>query len=287
MLDSLGSTLSRSTVNSFFTRHGKDPRSDELTMDETIQCLETELNRPDSEKRRVDEEDSAPDTSISATPILTASDNKGQGVALDNLDFSGPSHSFNNVGYVDENKLPPPPAYSTEPAEMKLTDAARGGGTAAGHQYSSSEDVEEDSSGSGSPTGAAAITTSTAPPTTKKGRFRRKKKATAESTAAAAITNVTEDPFERVINVKNCPLCHRPRLNSKAEMDIVTHLAICASQDWGRVDRIVVGNFVTASQAQRKWYTKIIGKISSGDYRLGAVSVIPGSSVPCILMSEV
>ncbi|KAG5223233.1 phosphatidylserine decarboxylase-domain-containing protein [Salix suchowensis] len=59
-------------------------------------------------------------------------------------------------------------------------------------------------------------------------------------------------------------------LNSKAEMDIVTHLAICASQDWGRVDRIAVGNFVTASQAQRKWYTKIIGKISSGDYRLGA-----------------
>jgi len=34
----------------------------------------------------------------------------------------------------------------------------------------------------------------------------------------------------------------------------------------------VVGNFVTASQAQRKWYTKIITKVSSGDYRLGANS---------------
>lgn len=65
-------------------------------------------------------------------------------------------------------------------------------------------------------------------------------------------------------------------------MDIVTHLAICASQDWGRVDRIAVGNFVTASQAQRKWYTKIIGKISSGDYRLGAVSANSGSLVLCI-----
>lgn len=135
MLDLLGSTLSLSTMKSFFTRHGKDLRSDELTMDETIQCLETELNRPDSEKRRVDEEDSAPDTSISASPILTASHNKGQGVALDNLDFSGPSHCFNNLGYVDETKLPPPPAYSTEPAEMKLKDAARGGGAAAGHQW--------------------------------------------------------------------------------------------------------------------------------------------------------
>ncbi len=60
-------------------------------------------------------------------------------------------------------------------------------------------------------------------------------------------------------------------MNSKAEVDIITHIAVCASQDWNRVDRIVVGNFVTASQAQRKWYTKIIGKLSSGDYRLGAV----------------
>ena len=84
-----------------------------------------------------------------------------------------------------------------------------------------------------------------------------------------------EGSFERVINVKNCPLCHRPRLNSKAEVDIVTHLAVCASQDWARVDRIVVGNYVTASQAQRKWYTKVISKVSAGNYKLGVVRVIP------------
>ena len=81
-----------------------------------------------------------------------------------------------------------------------------------------------------------------------------------------------EEARERVINIKNCPLCHRPRLSSKGEVDIVTHIALCASQDWGRMDKIVVGNFVTASQAQRKWYTKIIGKLSAGDYKLGAVS---------------
>ena len=52
----------------------------------------------------------------------------------------------------------------------------------------------------------------------------------------------------------------------------MTHMAICASQDWARVDRIVVGNFVTASQAQRKWYTKVLSKVSSGNYKLGAVS---------------
>ena len=68
---------------------------------------------------------------------------------------------------------------------------------------------------------------------------------------------------QRVINVKNCPLCHRLRLNAKVVIDIITHLAICASNDWNQVDRIVVGNFVTASQAQRKWYSKIIGKVST------------------------
>ncbi|KAG6812726.1 hypothetical protein H0H92_000943 [Tricholoma furcatifolium] len=77
---------------------------------------------------------------------------------------------------------------------------------------------------------------------------------------------------ERVINVKSCPLCHRPRMSGKGEVDIVTHIAVCASADWNRVGRIVVGEYVTASQAQRKWYTKMITKISSGDYKLGANS---------------
>ena len=45
------------------------------------------------------------------------------------------------------------------------------------------------------------------------------------------------------------------------------------------MDRIVVGNFVTASQAQRKWYTKVISMVSSGDYKLGAVYLF------CLLLS--
>ncbi|KAF8972457.1 hypothetical protein BDZ97DRAFT_1781063 [Flammula alnicola] len=55
-------------------------------------------------------------------------------------------------------------------------------------------------------------------------------------------------------------------------MDIVTHLAICVSQDWNKVDRIVVGNFFMANQVERKWCTQIITKVSSGDYKLGANS---------------
>jgi phosphatidylserine decarboxylase len=53
-------------------------------------------------------------------------------------------------------------------------------------------------------------------------------------------------------------------------MDI-THVAVCASGDWAKIDKIVVGNLVTVSQAQRKWYTKVISKVCSGYYRLRAV----------------
>jgi hypothetical protein len=53
MLDSLGSTLSSETVNSFFTRNGKKPVEDELTVDEAIRCLEMQVGRPPNEKKRV------------------------------------------------------------------------------------------------------------------------------------------------------------------------------------------------------------------------------------------
>ena len=50
------------------------------------------------------------------------------------------------------------------------------------------------------------------------------------------------NPIERVMNVKNCPLCHHPHLNAKAEMDTATHLSICINSDCNKVDWIFVGN---------------------------------------------
>jgi phosphatidylserine decarboxylase len=51
MLDSLGSTLSAEIDNSFFTRNGKKPVEDELTVDEAIWCLEMRVGRPPNEMR--------------------------------------------------------------------------------------------------------------------------------------------------------------------------------------------------------------------------------------------
>ncbi|KAF8957740.1 phosphatidylserine decarboxylase-domain-containing protein [Flammula alnicola] len=281
MLDSLGSTLTRSTVSTFFTRYGKKAHEDEITVEQAVQCLETELGRPDSEKKRVDADDGLPDTSLSATPVLMVAGQKGEELQLqlDQLNFSGPPH----VSAIDGgDSHPGPHPYTTEPVQLPLVvDSSFGAGPE--NPDSSSDDADGDLSNSSTPvsTAAESLAASSSPPgtpggkKTKKMRFQRikRQKKSAKETSEDSTTSASEsNPIERIINVKNCPLCHRPRLNSKAEMDIVTHLAICASQDWNQVDKIVVGNFVTASQAQRKWYTKIITKVSSGDYRLGANS---------------
>lgn len=68
----------------------------------------------------------------------------------------------------------------------------------------------------------------------------------------------SDDKAEYVIRFTECPLCHRPRLNKRSEVDIVTHLATSASRDWRQVDHFVMGGFVTSDQAHRKWYTKVI-----------------------------
>lgn len=228
MLDSLGSTLSSQTINSFFTRFGEDPFEGSITVSQTVQCLESEICKPPSERKRVTTSPNEADTAPT-TPNGMKMDGP---LPFDRIDFSGPSHLR-----PDETGggLRPEPftSHTTEGTNLPLHHVAGSSDRPSSSRQAStsSEDGGEESSSGGS-----------------------------------------EDPRERVINIKNCPLCHRPRLSSKAEVDIVTHIALCASQDWGRMDKIVVGNFVTASQAQRKWYTKILGKLSSGDYKLGAVS---------------
>jgi len=231
MLDSLGSTLSSQTINSFFTRFDEDPFEGSLTISQVVQCLESEICRPPSERKHVTSSPNEADTA----PTTPRGVNMERPPQLDKIDFSGPSsvRSDENGRGLRPKPLTP---QQTEGINVPLQDVtADSGGNRLGHSAqqssASSEDAGEDSGSGGS-----------------------------------------EETRERVINIKNCPLCHRPRLSSKGEVDIVTHIALCASQDWGRMDKIVVGNFVTASQAQRKWYTKIIAKLSAGDYRLGAVS---------------
>jgi phosphatidylserine decarboxylase len=76
---------------------------------------------------------------------------------------------------------------------------------------------------------------------------------------------------EHVIEIRECTFCHQP-LKHRTDADVITHIATCASSDWRQVNNLVMGGFVTASQAQRKWYSKVITKIGYGGYKLGANS---------------
>ena len=77
---------------------------------------------------------------------------------------------------------------------------------------------------------------------------------------------------EHIVEIRECPICHQPRLHKRSDADIITHIATCASQDWRQVNNLMMAGFVTSSQAQRKWYSKVINKVSYGGYKIGANS---------------
>ncbi|KAL1405276.1 phosphatidylserine decarboxylase [Vanrija albida] len=218
MLDSLGSTLTHQTIESFFTRFGKTPDKDELTFDEVIQCMEREIHKTSDQKREASKDDSnAVDPDELNEQLLRSWPRGGEDSTLvgstpstlsDNQDSYVPSVKVDNSGTSSQDQSLRPSHTASPPA---LSDTEDGG------------------DGSGA-------------------------------------------ELERVINIKACPLCHRSRLGKRSERDIITHLAICASSDWGRVDRIMTGNYVTSSQAQRKLVTKLINKVAIGTYSLGANS---------------
>ncbi|KXN83930.1 Phosphatidylserine decarboxylase proenzyme 3, partial [Leucoagaricus sp. SymC.cos] len=250
MLDSLGSTLSSSTISDFFKRYGKRADEDELTFDKMIICLEEELNRPEDQKKRLDVEDGDPNSSVSATPVLQVSDQTGKTLELDQLDFSGPA-TLHNTLETDPDKIPAPIPTKTEPMQVPLHYVAAPATPtiSVSPVESSSNDAEEDLSSSslgrssaisGGVTFGATLTPISPPPTTPKGGgLSSSPSSSASNSSSERDSSLSSDGVERVINVKSCPLCRRPRMNSKAEMDIMTHIAVCASQDWNRVDRIV------------------------------------------------
>ncbi|KAI8050437.1 phosphatidylserine decarboxylase-domain-containing protein [Syncephalis plumigaleata] len=74
---------------------------------------------------------------------------------------------------------------------------------------------------------------------------------------------------EQVIRIRECPICHKPDLLGKDDVSILTHVAICTLNDPEKVDRFMMGNFVTEAQAQRRWFNKLAAFVSYGSYSIG------------------
>ena len=209
MLDTLGSTLRDSTIDSFFQRFPHKAADNEdtwdLTVDEAVICLEDQL----AGKTR-----SPPSTT-----------DKLKGLVGDMKNFTLGS--------------------------AKLRESS--GTSSSGNSGFSTPQVDFD------PQGSVPISLELSTPG-EEGYFQFQ-------------DDLTDDRGEEhVVEISECPICHQPRLNKRTDTDIITHIATCASQDWRQVNTVLMGGFVTASQAQRKWYSKVITKISYGGYKLGANS---------------
>ncbi|KAK4452315.1 phosphatidylserine decarboxylase-domain-containing protein [Podospora aff. communis PSN243] len=206
MLDTLGSTLRESTIDSFFQRfpHKATDSDDaeDLTMDEAVICLEDQLEAKTKPQGVVDRVKAALPDAGQVKNLLHV---PGKFVSTDTDASTETSDSQTPV----ESSTISVPELSTPGEEGDLLDR---------------EDLNN-SSGE-----------------------------------------------EHVVEIRECPICHQPRLNKRKDTDIITHIATCASQDWRQVNNLMMGGFVTSSQAQRKWYSKVITKISYGGYKLGANS---------------
>ncbi|KAI1875350.1 hypothetical protein JX265_004408 [Neoarthrinium moseri] len=220
MLDTLGSTLRESTIDSFFQRFPHKAANGEetsnLTMDEAVICLEDQL-----------EQKSKP---------------QGLGDKMRNMlpDAGKVKDLLTVPGQSSESGLSTPSETPGEESSFTLSAA--------------------DSTVQGQPSSTSTIVVPDM------------------STPGEEGDNLEKDDLnvdkseEHVVEIRECPICHQPRLNKRKDTDIITHIATCASQDWRQVNSLMMGGFVTASQAQRKWYSKVITKISYGGYKLGANS---------------
>ncbi|EDP52361.1 hypothetical protein LV164_004374 [Aspergillus fumigatus] len=204
MLDTLGSTLKESTIDSFFRRFssGNEPvETVDLSFDQVVMCLEDTLQ------------------ALQKAPM--ASDNMQSLTPSSNGSQRSEEQSDGDEYPVETSKTLP---ANTDPGTTSVPTLGQ-----EEQQPTSEEDLHPDDLGD-------------------------------------------ERGEEHVIEIRECPLCHQPRLSKRSDADIITHIATCASQDWRQVDNLVMGGFVTSSQAQRKWYSKVITKISYGGYKLGANS---------------
>ncbi|TPX32438.1 phosphatidylserine decarboxylase [Synchytrium microbalum] len=84
-----------------------------------------------------------------------------------------------------------------------------------------------------------------------------------------ATSDIKNSGKEMMVVLDKCIICGKS-LDKSSEMDVITHVALCGFEDPGKVDRFLLGNFLTESNASRKWYTKILETVGFGGYQSGS-----------------
>lgn len=86
------------------------------------------------------------------------------------------------------------------------------------------------------------------------------------------VTSEDRLPGVKTFVFDRCPICCQERLSKKDDLDIITHFAICASKDWSIVNKLLVSSYETPQVATRRWFSKVLIKLTYGRYKLGSNS---------------
>ncbi|KNZ57843.1 phosphatidylserine decarboxylase [Puccinia sorghi] len=233
MLDSLGSTLTRETIAGFFSRYGKSSYKDQDTL-----SFEQVIGCLESELLKPPHE---------RNHIVSEDEQIGVGIPAVGSDraqeiMDDENQDEENLSVADPSSSPSSPLVSISFIGHNPMDVTKNPSQMESLANSPrSNNLDEIS------------TDEPSSPTQPRSRSRLQ--------------------CEKVVHISCCPICHQQQAQSQVEIDMVTHMAVCASKDWASLQNILSpGNFVTSSQANRKWFTKVIGKVQNGKYSLGANS---------------
>ncbi|KAF9129413.1 hypothetical protein BGW39_004180 [Mortierella sp. 14UC] len=230
MLEGLGSTLSNTTIDSFFTPYSKDPERDELTFDELFEILERQVrlddSKPNKQRRR----------------RLRKFWSKKASLAIPQ---NSPVVGTEQLGPERTDLLHP----EQQPDDKDSTEDSLGD--------EDEDEYEEDNEL------FMHLTQNKIPD---EGPIPQAVEMV-EPTEADFEPQVSEDEY--VIRISSCPICRDPSLGSKLETDVITHIAVCSGNDGFNLDKLILGNFVTAANAQRKWITKVVKTLGYGRYMIG------------------
>lgn len=235
MLESLGSTISEHTLNGFWSHYGKDPETDELTMEELVESLESfmlSIDRAPTPAMRIPSRE------------LISVDGHGDAAADSSSSSSSDAEDTESIQSDD-----------FEDVEPGLTDDDEDEYYSLVYDDDDDDDEEEPMASSGSPSDDADMDEilEEAKGVQYAGVSSQQRPLEGTLTPSNEEGHRREDHSnEKVIRLAECPICHRPNLSRRAQMDIVTHVATCAANDWTTVDRFIMGNFVTEAYAQRR-----------------------------------
>ncbi len=77
---------------------------------------------------------------------------------------------------------------------------------------------------------------------------------------------------ENIVLLRSCPFCLKKWKEKMDDLDVITHLGICSASESNSnslSESFVMGGFLTEEYASRKWFSRWLGFMSFGNYKIG------------------